>query len=138
MERRQVVQERIAYHKGNKSRDSFAIGDHVRVKSNLDGRWTTRGTIQEARPSGSSSPPASFLILTDSGKEIIRHKSYIKHEVLETDLYRGNVSAAGLVDHENLSAAGPVVTVTPAEPDPSPTGQENTHSEHDSAKTCTG
>ena len=53
---------------------------------------------------------------------------------METDLDHGSVSAAGLVDHENLSAAGPVLTVTPAEPDPSPTGQENTHSEHDSAK----
>ena len=82
----------------------------------------------------SSSPPASFLILTDSGKEIISHKSYIKHEVLETDLDHGNVSAAGLVDHENLSAAGPDATVTPVEPNPSPTGQEITHSEHDSAK----
>ena len=44
------------------------------------------------------------------------------------------MSAAWLVDHQNLSAAGPVETVTPAEPNPSPTGQEITHSEHDSAK----
>ena len=134
VERCQAVQERIANRKGNKSKDCFAVGDKVRVKSNLDGRWATKGTIQEARPSGSSSPPASFLILTDSGKEIIRHKSYLKHEVLETDLDHGCMSAAGLVDLDNPSAAGPVPNATPSEPDPSPTGQENTQSMHDSAK----
>ena len=102
----------------------------MRVKSNLDGRWTTRGTVQDARPSGSSSPPASFLILTDSGKEIIRHKSYIKHEVIDTDLDHGNLSAAGLVGADEL--------VTPAEPDPNPTGKEITPSVHDQAKPVLG
>ena len=128
VERRQAVQERIANRKGNKSRDSFGIGDRVRVKSNLDGRWTTRGTVQEARPSGSSSPPASFSILTDSGKEILRHKSYMKHEVIDTDLDNGNLSASGPVGNDGI--------ITPAGPDP--TGQDIMPSGPDPAKPALG
>ena len=130
VERRQAVQERIANRKGNKSRDSFGIGDRVRVKSNLDGRWTTRGTVQEARPSGSSSPPASFLILTDSGQEILHHKSYIKHAIIDTGLDNENQSATGPVGNDGL--------VTPAEPDPNPTGQDITPSGSDPAKPALG
>ena len=46
------MQDRIASKKGNKSRDEFSVGDRVRVKSHLDGRWGTRGTVTEARPTG--------------------------------------------------------------------------------------
>ena len=126
MERRQAVQERIANRKGNKSKDCFAVGDRVRVKSNMDGRWATKGTFQEARPSGSSSPPASFIILTDSGKELIRHKSYLKHEVLDTDLDLGGLAAAMPADLDSSSAATPVPDDTHSVPVPSPTGQDNT------------
>ena len=130
VERRQAVQERIANRKGNKSKNCFAVGDKVRVKSNLDGRWATKGTIQEARPSGSSSPPASFIILTDSGKEVIRHKSYLKHEVLDTDIDLGGMAAAMPADLDSPSAARPVPNDTHSVPVPGPTGQENMHPGH--------
>ena len=96
----------------------------------MDLRWATKGTIQEARPSGSSSPPASFIILTDSGKEVIRHKSYLKHEVLDTDLDLGGMAAAMPADLDSPSAARPVPNDTHSVPVPGPTGQENTHSGH--------
>ena len=68
------------------------MGDEVRVKSHIDGRWSTKGTVTEARPSGTSTLPASFLILTDSGTEILRHKSYMKHNTLDYGLGNEPVS----------------------------------------------
>ena len=86
LEQRQNMQERISKRKGYSSRDVFQVGDRVRIKSNTDGRWETKGVIKEARSSGSSSAPASFLVLCDSGSEIIRHKSYIKHDYTDLDV----------------------------------------------------
>ena len=86
MQRRMEVQEKISKMKGNHSRDSFQVGDKVRIRSHHDGRWGLKGVITEARSSGSSSPPASFLILTESGAELLRHKSYIKHDATGLDL----------------------------------------------------
>ena len=83
---RQDIQEKISAKKGYSSRDAFAVGDKVRIKSHLDGRWNKSGTVIEARPSGTTSPPASFVIRTDSGTEIIRHKSYLKWDVMQQDL----------------------------------------------------
>ena len=80
------VQERISKKKGNQSRDSFGVGDKVRIRSNHDGRWSVRGVITEARSSGTSSPPASFMVLSESGAELLRHKSYLKHDASAEDL----------------------------------------------------
>ena len=33
------------------------------------------------RPTGSASPPSSFVIKFDDGHEGLRHKSYLKHEL---------------------------------------------------------
>ena len=71
IKRTQEVQDKIASGKGNRSRDIFSVGDKVRVKSHIDGRWGIKGTVTEVRSSGTSSPPASFLILTESGMEIL-------------------------------------------------------------------
>ena len=79
------MQMRIAQRKGYSSRDVFKVGDRVRIKNNVDGRWETKGVIKEARSSGTSSAPASFLILCDSGTEMLRHKSYIKHDYTDLD-----------------------------------------------------
>ena len=80
------MQEKIAAKKGNSSRDSFSVGDRVRIRSHLDGRWDKRGTIVEARSSGTSSPPASFVIKTDGGTELVRHKSYLKYDITHEGL----------------------------------------------------
>ena len=86
VKRRMEVQERISKKKGNQSRDTFEVGDKVRIRSNHDGRWSVRGVITEARSSGTSSPPASFLVLSESGAELLRHKSYLKHDASGQDL----------------------------------------------------
>ena len=39
----------------------------------------------EERSTGTSSPPSSFVIKFRNGHEGLRHKSYLKHEVLHTD-----------------------------------------------------
>ena len=103
------MQERISKRKGNSSQDSFKVGERVRIKSNTDGRWVTKGVIQEARPSGSSSPPASFVVLSDSGTEFIRHKSYLKHEATDLDLdFWGLASSFSAGVDSSSSADGPV------------------------------
>ena len=111
IQRRQEVQDKIASKKGNRSRDIFSVGDKVRVKSHINGRWSTKGTVTEARYSGTSSLPASFLILTDSGTEILRHKSYMKHNTSDFDL--GNEP-----DSENSSAPDKPVVETAETEDP--------------------
>ena len=126
MEQRQSMQERIAKRKGNSSQDCFNVGDRVRVKSNTDGRWVTKGVIQEARPSGSSSPRASFIVLTDSGKELIRHKSYLKHEATDLDLDFGGLASAFPAVPDSPSADRPVPVGTHSVPVPGPTGMDNT------------
>ena len=127
MEQRQNMQERIAKRKGNSSQDCFSVGDRVRVKSNTDGRWVTKGVIQEARPSGSSSPPASFVVLTDSGKELIRHKSYLKHEATDLDLDFGGLASTFTAGSDSSSSAdGPVAVGTQSMPVTGPTGMDST------------
>ena len=110
IQRRMEVQEKIARKKGNQSRDSFEVGDKVRIRSNHDGRWGQKGVIIEARSSGSSSPPASFLILTETGAELLRHKSYIKHDATGLDLDLGNEETQSADDS----------APKPASPDPVP------------------
>ena len=78
IKRRQDIQMKLAAKKGYSSKDAFAIGDRVRIKNPLDGRWNKSGTIVEERPTGTTSPPASFVVKTDDGTELLRHKSYIK------------------------------------------------------------
>ena len=110
------VQEKISKRKGNRSRDCFGVGDRVRIRSHLNGRWGLKGVVTEARNSGSSSPPASFLILTESGTEVLRHKSYLKHDATGLDLEPENSVAENLSASETPSMAAvpdPVSTATP-------------------------
>ena len=85
----------------------------MRVKSNTDGRWETKGVIKEARSSGSSSAPASFLVLCDSGSEMLRHKSYIKHDYTNLDLeFEGLASGLSAGVGSQSLADGPVSNST--------------------------
>ena len=73
------------------------------------------GTIIEARPSGTTSPPASFAFRTDGGTEMIQHKTYLKWHVTRQDLdlaaAEETLSASNLEDQEPV-----VVTSTAAVP----------------------
>ena len=90
----------------------FSVGDRVRIKSHIDGRWNTSGTVVEARPSGTSSQPASFLIKTTAGVELLCHKSYLKHDVKEQQ--QQDIDLAD----DSMSASGKPVRVTTALMDP--------------------
>ena len=69
--------------------------------------------IKEARSSGSSSAPASFLVLCDSGSEIIRHKSYIKHDYTDLDVdFEGLAAGLSAGVGSQALADGPVLNST--------------------------
>ena len=113
IKRRQDILEKIAARKGYSSRDAFAVGDKVRIKSHLDGRWNKSGTIIEARPSGTTSPPASLFIRTDGGTEMIQHKSYLKWDLMQQDLdlaaAEETLSASNLEDPNRLELQPPLI-----------------------------
>ena len=99
----------------------------MRIKSNTDGRWVTKGVIQEARPSGSSSAPASFVVLSDSGTEFIRHKSYLKHDATDLDLDFGGLASSFSAGIDSSSSAdGPVSVSTQSLGDTGPPGMDST------------
>ena len=105
----------------------------MRIKNNIDGRWETKGVIKEARSSGSSSAPASFLVLCDSGSEMLRHKSYIKHDYTDLDLdFEG--LAAGLSAGEGTQALAdrPVLDSTHSTDDSGTVEANTTPAGHDS------
>ena len=68
--------------------------------------------ITEARPSGTTSPPASFVIRTDNGTEMIRHKSYLKWDVTQQDL--DLAAAEETLSASNLNGPKPVGVTAPA------------------------
>ena len=122
VKKRQEAQEKIASRKGYSSRDTFSVGDRVRIKSHIDGRWSTSGVVVDTRPSGTSSQPASFLIKTSTGAELLRHKSYMKHDIKE------QLQDIDPDIDTSLSASGKPVGVAPVLPgdtaaDPDPTAR---------------
>ena len=115
IQKRHEAQDKIASRKGNSSRDVFSVGDNVSIKSHLDGRGNTSGTVIEARPSGTSSQPASFLIRTDGGAELLRHKSYIKHDVGRQDLDLDNETPSASIEPVGETAV-PTDPAVPKDP----------------------
>ena len=124
VKKRQEVQNKLALKKGRTSSDQFSVGDRVRVRNHVGGRWDKKGVIVEERPTGTSSPPSSFVILFVDGHSGLRHKSYLKHEIPDigtpADSSTGSVSPA---------AAGPAALETGSDPPgadpaciPSPSG----------------
>ena len=108
IERRLLVKKRhakqvaLATAKGRASKDVFKVGDRVRVRNILGGRWDKSGTIIGERQTGTASPPSSFTIEFSDGSTGIRHKSYLKFDVLGTDAVADNNSEPRSV----TSAAG--------------------------------
>ena len=74
VQRRQEAQLKLATKKGRSSVDSFVFRVAVRVRNHLSGRWDTRGLVFEERNSGTSYPPASFMIMFSDGAEVVHHK----------------------------------------------------------------
>ena len=59
--KRQENQPKLALKKGRTSKDQFSIGDKVRIRNHLGGRWDKRGVIVEERSTGTASPLLSLL-----------------------------------------------------------------------------
>ena len=79
--KRKEAQLKLSLKKGRTSLDQFAVGDAVRVRNHLGGRWDRKGVVVKERPTGTASPPSSFVIKFVDGHEGLRHKSYMKHEL---------------------------------------------------------
>ena len=83
--------------------------------------------IKEARSSGSSSAPASFLVLCDSGSEMLRHKSYIKHDYTNLDLeFEGLASGLSAGEGTQALADRPVLDPTHPKHDLNTVAADNT------------
>ena len=75
---RQRKQTVIAQKKGNISRDSFAVGDWVRLQDVKTGRWSLIGSIQGER-TADDGKKVSFIVSLDKGGTTIRHKVHMRH-----------------------------------------------------------
>ena len=75
---RQQKQTKIANRKGNMSRDSFPIGDRVRLQDQRSHKWNLIGSILEEREADDGKK-VSFVISLDKGGTTIRHKSHMRH-----------------------------------------------------------
>ena len=74
----QEKQTKIANRKGNISRDSFHLGDKVRLQDQRSRKWNLLGSIQEEREANDGKK-VSYVIALDSGGTTIRHKSHMRH-----------------------------------------------------------
>ena len=73
-------QKGMAEKKGRKSSDEFVVGDKVRVQDQNSKTWTKVGTIKAARKSDDEQD-VSFIIDLENGRETIRHRSHMRHNV---------------------------------------------------------
>ena len=70
----------IAEKKGRKSSDEFVVGDEVRVQCQNTKTWTKVGKIKAARKADDEQD-VSFVIQMENGRESIRHRSHLRHNV---------------------------------------------------------
>ena len=73
----QEKQTKVANKKGNMSRDSFHLGDRVRLQDQKSRRWDLLGNIKEEREADKGR--RYIQIALDSGSTTIRHKSHLRH-----------------------------------------------------------
>ena len=66
------------------------VGDRVHVRDPVSKLGKHRGVISEARTTNTESLPSSFVIDFDNGHSGIRHKSYLKHEIVKEDKEKPN------------------------------------------------
>ena len=73
-------QQGAAQKKGRTSTNEFRIGDEVRIQDLNTKTWTKVGKIKEARKADDEQD-VSFVIELDNGRETIRHRSHLRHNV---------------------------------------------------------
>ena len=80
MQIRSEKQQKAARKKGKMSADTFEEGDSVRIQNMANSRWDKSGTIKEVRTSDDGQG-VSFLISLPNGRETIRHRSHLRHNI---------------------------------------------------------
>merc|ERR1711954_629177 len=73
-------QQKAARKQGDRSADTFEEGDSVRIQNMANSRWDKSGTIKEVRTSDDGQG-VSFLISLPNGRETIRHRSHLRHNI---------------------------------------------------------
>ena len=61
------------------SKDEFKIGDTVRIRNHVTGKWDSVGVIKEER-GATGRDNTSFIIEMENGNEALRHNSHIRHK----------------------------------------------------------
>ena len=69
-----------AKKKGRSSSDTFEVGDEIRIQDSSTKKWNKIGTIKEKREADDNQE-VSFVIELQNGRETIRHRSHIRHNV---------------------------------------------------------
>ena len=82
--KRHEKQVKIATSKGYHSRDIFKIGDSVVLRDHVDKKWKIRGKVEESRLADAGTVQ-SFLVRTESGGLLLRHKSHLRHDTRASD-----------------------------------------------------
>ena len=80
MEIRAEKQLKLAKKQGKRSAEIFIEGDSVRIQNIATGKWDKSGTIKEARVADDGQE-VSFLISLPNGKETIRHRNHLRHNL---------------------------------------------------------
>ena len=84
MKIRASKQMKAALKKGKMSSDSFEVGDSIRVQDMRSKKWNRSGVIKEARVSDDGQE-VSFIIEMENGRETIRHRSHLRHNVKSSE-----------------------------------------------------
>ena len=77
---RSEKQQKAAKKQGRRSADTFEEGDSVRIQNMANSCWDKSGTIKEVRTSDDGQG-VSFLISLPNGRETIRHRSHLRHNL---------------------------------------------------------
>ena len=62
------------------SADSFELGDDVRIQNMATRCWDKSGIIKEVR-TADDGQEVSFIISLPNGRETIRHRSHLRHNI---------------------------------------------------------
>ena len=77
---RSEKQQKAARKKGKMLSDTFELGDDVRIQNMATRRWDKSGVIKEVR-TADNGQEVSFIISLPNGRETIRHRSHLRHNI---------------------------------------------------------
>ena len=80
MKIRTEKQQKAEKKKGKLSADTFELGDEVCIQNAANKRWDKSGRIKEVRQSYDGQD-VSFIFSLANGKETIRHRSHLRHNI---------------------------------------------------------